>query len=292
MRVPAPIARSLMSATAGLFTPGAVPVGLQRTCLDLVASGLPGPAVSRVTEGGIAGEQHVYGRARALLYLHGGGYSIGSPRTHRRVVARLAHLLRAEAFVPAYRLAPEHPYPAALEDTIAAYTSLTARFAEIVVAGDSAGGGLALALAIHARDANLPAPAVLGLICPWLDLVGPHESTGDPLITPARLERWKHAYAPDDLGHVGASPVRGELSNLPPIVVHSAERDPLRADVERLVARVSVEHRSYPGTFHAFHALAGITAEADDALAALAASILAATTTSKQPGPEVRRIPA
>jgi len=273
MRVPIPIARTLVGAAAPLFTPSALPVGVQRTLLDLMTCVLPTPAVESGNEGGIRGERHHCGHACALLYLHGGGYSVGSPRTHRRAVARLAGALEAEAFVPAYRLAPEYRYPAALDDALSAYIALTARVQDVVVAGDSAGGGMALALAIRARDANLRAPVALGLICPWLDVVGSHDETGDPIITPARLERWKHAYAPEDPGDAGVSPVLGELSNLPPIVLHSAGDDPLLADAEMLAARVEVEHRAHPGAFHAFHVLAGITAEADDALDALAASI-------------------
>jgi epsilon-lactone hydrolase len=282
MRLPSPMVRALVGGTANLFTPGALPVGLQRAGLELATSLLPGPQVEAASEGGVPGERH---RRRAghgadglcLLYLHGGGYSIGSPRTHRQLVARLAEGLQAEAFVPDYRLAPERPYPAALDDVTVAYISLIERFDEVVVAGDSAGGGLtlALALAIRARECDTRPPVALGLICPWLDLVGPHEHTGDPLITPARLERWKHAYAPGDRTDPGVSPLFGELTGLPPIVVHSAGDDPLLADAEGLAARAAVEHRRHPGQFHAFHVMAGITREADEAVDALAASLRA-----------------
>jgi acetyl esterase/lipase len=252
-----------------------MPVGVQRAALELASSLLGSPRVARGAEGGVPGEWHrlrEHGQ-RVLLYLHGGGYSLGSPRTHRHLVARLARAIDAQAFVLAYRLAPEHAYPAALDDAIAAYRSLTERFDEIVVAGDSAGGGLTLALAIRARDHGLRPPAALGLICPWLDLIGPHRATGDPLITPSRLEHWKDAYAPAGRTDPGVSPVFAELAGLPPIVLHSAGDDPLLADAEKLASKVNVEHRCYPGQFHAFHALTGLLAEADAALDTLAESL-------------------
>lgn len=275
MRIPAPIVRTALHLTAGWLTPDALPIGLQRTGLELAMSLPPGPQVADSCEGGVSGERHRHraGHTRALLYLHGGGYCIGSPRTHRRVVAHLARALEAEAFVPAYRLAPEHPYPAGLADTVTAYVSLSERFEEVVVAGDSAGGGLTLALAIHARDHRLRQPTALGLICPWLDLVGPHQDTGDPLITSARLEYWKNAYASSSQTQPEVSPVMADLNGLAPIVLHSAGDDPLLADAEKLAERIKVEHRRHPGTFHAFHALAGVLNEADEALDALAVSL-------------------
>lgn len=109
---------------------------------------------------------------RVLLYLHGGGYTVGSPRTHRALVARLATALDAQAYVPDYRLAPEHRFLAAFDDSLAAYKGLLAAgwpSSQIVVAGDSAGGGLTLALAVAARDSGLPLPATIGLLCPAID---------------------------------------------------------------------------------------------------------------------------
>jgi len=268
--------RTAVAAAARWFTPGSLPIGHQRVGLELACSLLPSPDTVRGVEGGVFGERHRsgYGHSRMLLYLHGGGYCIGSPRTHRHLVARLASGLDAEAFVPAYRLAPEHPYPAGLEDSIAAYSSLIERFDEVTVAGESAGGGLTLALAIHARDQVLRPPTALGLICPWLDLVGPHADTGDPVLTVSRLEHWKAAYArPDQRADPRVSPALADLTGLPPIVLHSAGHDPLLADAEKLAAKVDLEHRRFPGQFHGFHAFVGVLADAAHAVDELAASL-------------------
>lgn len=225
----------------------------------------------------------------ALLYLHGGGYVVGSARTHRSPAARLAHAVGVRVLALDYRRAPEHPHPAALDDALEAYRALLGdgiEPARIAVAGDSAGGGLTLALAARLRDSGLPAPAVLGLICPWLevtvDLAGerppaPHE----PLLSPGLLKTWAQAYVGDrDASEPAISPLLGSLDDLPPIVVHSAGEDLLLPDAERLervlgagAARVPVEHRRHPGLWHDFHLFAGLFAPADRALAALGASL-------------------
>src|SRR5664279_2364714 len=108
-----------------------------------------------------------------LLYLHGGGYVVGSPRSHRSLIGRMASGFGALTLAVDYRLAPEHPHPAALQDVLAVWDALTGAGISadrIAVAGDSAGGGLALALALTLRDAGRPLPGAIGLISPWLDL--------------------------------------------------------------------------------------------------------------------------
>jgi acetyl esterase/lipase len=134
---------------------------------------------------------------RAVLYLHGGGYVIGSINTHRSLAARLARAAKAPALVIDYRLAPEHPHPAAVDDSVAAYRWILAQGlkpARIVVAGDSAGGGLAVATLVAIRDAKLPLPAAGACLSPWVDLEGIGESMttkadADPIVQKPGLLR-------------------------------------------------------------------------------------------------------
>jgi cation diffusion facilitator CzcD-associated flavoprotein CzcO len=149
-----------------------------------------------------------------------------------------------------------------------------------VVAGDSAGGGLALALAMALRDAKLRQPAAVAMICPWLDLVPDHagqrhSSPGEALLTPEAMTTWARAYAnghdPDD---PAVSPLRGDLDALPPLILHSAADDPLVADAEALATRASrIEHVRLSGLWHVPHVLSGVLAEADEAVATLGASL-------------------
>src|SRR6202023_835030 len=116
---------------------------------------------------------------RAILYLHGGGYVMGSINTHRAMVARIARLAQGRALLIDYRLAPEHPFPAAVDDAVAAYRWMLAQGLKptrIAVAGDSAGGGLTAATLVAIRDAKLPVPAAGALLSPWVDLEGIGES--------------------------------------------------------------------------------------------------------------------
>jgi acetyl esterase/lipase len=212
---------------------------------------------------------------RVLLYLHGGGYAVESPRCVRALAARIAAGAGARACVPDYRLAPEHPYPAALQDARAAWDALLADGvdpARIAVAGDSAGGGLSVALALSLRDAGEPLPAVLGLVCPWLDLTPGGVASRppvprEPILTAGLVARFTHAYLAD--GHDPAdpliSPVRAELAGLPPVVVHSGGDDLLAGDAavfeERArAAGVDLDHRRYDGLWHDFHVSAPLLA--------------------------------
>src|SRR5216110_4055051 len=137
-----------------------------------------------------------------VLYLHGGGYVIGSPRSHRHLAAAIARAGRARALVLDYRLAPEHPFPAALEDAVAAYRWLLAQGiapGRVVVAGDSAGGGLTVATLLALRDRGLPRPAGGVCISPWVDLTNSAASyvtkaAVDPIVTREGIEGMTQAY--------------------------------------------------------------------------------------------------
>jgi cation diffusion facilitator CzcD-associated flavoprotein CzcO/acetyl esterase/lipase len=290
-RLPAGPVRAALSALSPLLTGTRTPLGLQRALPDLASRALPLPAgvrVERARAGGVAGERISPAEPEpvcALLYLHGGGYTLGSPRTHRALVARLVAQTGVSAFVAGYRLAPDHPHPAALEDAQAAFAALAREADHVVVAGDSAGGGLALALAMRLRDAGGPVPSAVAMICPWLDLTPEAlarrpEAPREPLLSEDRIARWADGFAPPgvDRRDPAVSPLHGDLRGLPPLVLHSAGQDPLIDDAERLEraaaeAGAELEHRRHPGAWHVIHVLAGALTAADEAVDALARSL-------------------
>lgn len=281
MHVPPPLLRAGLRAARPVILSPRISLATTRRLVNALTR-VRAPRGTRCEQekiGAVACEQATPPAAtddRILLYLHGGGYALGSARAYRGFAAQLAQRLEAVAVVPDYPLAPEHPFPAALEDVLAVYRALMQSVqdpARIILAGDSAGGGLALALALSLRDQGLPQPAVIGLICPWLDLAadaaGTRVAVRDPLIVPSIVTKWVGPYlggrpATDPL----ISPVLGDLSGLPPIVVHSAGDDPLAVDVDALVAAVgahpggSIEHTRYPRRWHVFHLQIGLLADA------------------------------
>jgi monoterpene epsilon-lactone hydrolase len=247
-----------------------------------LATRFPGPprgtAVRPVRIGGVAAEELTppHCAEGVLVYFHGGGYVVGSPRSHRSLVGRMAGALGLRAISVAYRLAPEHPHPAALEDARAVWRGLIAQPGldpgRIVVAGDSAGGGLTLALALSLRDAGEPLPAALGLISPWLDLTLDVAGRRPPAPREILLNRGLlRAFAAAFLAGASAedpavSPLLGDLAGLPPLVVHTAGEELIRADGERLVTRardagVTVTAEEIPGLWHDFHMTAALMSE-------------------------------
>jgi acetyl esterase/lipase len=211
-------------------------------------------AVSAATVGGVAGEWVRTPDAagdRRVLYFHGGGYVIGSPRSHRGLVALLARAAGAPVFSADYRLAPEHPFPAAPEDGLAAYRALLDGGTDpgrIALAGDSAGGGLTLAVLMRARDAGLPAPACAVLLSPFVDLAGTGDSVRenadlDVVVRPGMIEGMGGAYlngvAPS---HPHASPLYGDLAGLPPLLVQVGTHEAILDDSLRLVRRAAMAH--------------------------------------------------
>lgn len=262
-----------------------VPIKLQRFWSRvIVASSLPprGMRKSETTMEGVPGEKLTIGThgSRALLYLHGGGYCIGSPATHRTLAAHVARAAQAVAYVPAYRLAPEYPHPAAVNDALASYRYVLAQgydARQVIVAGDSAGGGLALALALAVRDAGIPAPAALLLISPWTDLTLSGDTARtharrDPMLSPDIGQLWSRLY----LGTHAAneplcSPLFANLAGLPPMLIQVGSEEILLADSTRLAraalaAGVAVELHEYPRMWHEFQIHAGALREADEAL--------------------------
>lgn len=223
--------------------------------------------------------------ARALLYLHGGAYVVGGPGTHRALTSHLARASGAGVFVVDYRLAPEHPFPAAQDDAVTAYQSLLAQgYApeNIVIGGDSAGGGLTLSTALRLRDSGLPLPAGLILISPWADLTHPAahhaEQPDDVMLSWRTLEHAADLYAPARRELPYVSPLRADLRGLPPCLTIGATDEILADDTLRLteaLAAAGVAHHTciYQQMWHVFAVHAGVLSSADDAIARMATFI-------------------
>ena len=214
----------------------------------------------------------------ALLYLHGGGYTVGSLTSHRSPAAHLAHTAGVVAHLLDYRLAPEHPYPAAVEDAVAAYRALLAQglpAERILVAGDSAGGALALALVLRLRAEDVPLPRAIALISPWVDLrLDGLADVDDPMLSRGWLERCARDYAGADLARPEVSPLLADLTGLPPMLVHGTSDEILIDDVERLVDRardagVDVTYQRLDGLWHVAHLYAGMMRESTEAVTAM-----------------------
>lgn len=212
-----------------------------------------------------------------ILYLHGGGYSIGSARTGANLAAPLARSTGVPAVSLDYRLAPEDPFPAAVDDALAAYRELLESGQKVVVAGDSAGGGLALALLIAARTAGLPQPAAAVLYSPWTDasLSGDSiDSRGeiDPLFSRAQMAESADWYVGgQDPRDVLASPLFADLTGLPPLLIQVGSAEVLLDDALRLAARaaeyeVDVSLEVIAGAPHVYQYFTGLMDEADEAL--------------------------
>ncbi len=226
-------------------------------------------------------------RKGVILYVHGGGYVSCSSRTHRPVTAALARLTQRKVFSVDYRRAPEARFPAALDDVIAAYQTVLAGIPAdepVAIAGDSAGGGLALALTMHARDAGLTPPACAVLFSPWTDLEGTGESltTNDgrcAMFRPGNIEQFARVY----LGGASprnpkASPVFGAASNLPPIQFQVGESELLLDDSVRVHERILQTGGSSElllnDSFHGMQVVTPILPEARESLKVAAEFIL------------------
>lgn len=276
-------------ASASIITPELVHASRRR--LEAIAARIPTPrgVQLRAVPAGVRGEwlwpaQVARGHG---LYLHGGGYAVGSARLYRGLAGRLARATHSAVLVADYALAPEHAFPAALDDALAAWQALLDAVGTgqpIWLAGDSAGGGLALALAQHLCAAARTAPSALGLISPWTDLTASGRSVQDNaardqflpahLLAPA-AQTYLQGHDPRD---PRASPLFGSVRALPPLTVHVCESEILRDDSLRLVDRVraaggTVRLHRYPDLPHVFHAFAPLIPEAAHAIADLAAGL-------------------
>jgi acetyl esterase/lipase len=185
-----------------------------------------------------------------MLYLHGGGYVIGSITTHRELAGRLSRAAAARVLIIDYRLAPEHPYPAAVEDATTAYRWLLqngAMPARTVIAGDSAGGGLTVATLLALRDAGEPLPAAGVCLSPWTDMEGIGESMRtkagvDPIVQRAGLLHFADLYLHGaDPRSPLAAPLYANLQGLPPLLIQVGTRETLLDDATRLATRAQAE---------------------------------------------------
>jgi monoterpene epsilon-lactone hydrolase len=260
----------------------------QRTRMDELARRgirLPrGVTVRTVRAGGIHAEWIEpigINPERAILYLHGGGYCLGSLDTHRGLAARLALASQARVLIIAYRLAPEHPFPAALEDSLAAYRWMIGQGIPphcISVGGDSAGGGLTLATAVSLRDAGEPLPAALFLLSPWTDLTVSDESihTKRPVDPIFGSNGDRLGFAPAYLGahdpaHPMISPLFADLHGLPPALIHVGSDEILLDDSTRLeeklkAAGVNTRLKFWTGMWHVFQIFAPYVPEAQQSI--------------------------
>lgn len=216
-----------------------------------------------------------------LLYLHGGGYSAGSPLTHRELAARLSLASGVRLLVIDYRLAPEHPFPAAIEDAVAAYQWLLHQGIapeQIMIGGDSAGGGLAMATLLCLRDQLLPLPAAAVLLSPWLDLALRGDSLQsradlDPLCSYEGLRFAAKLYLGEaDAQTALASPVYADLQGLPPLLIQVGDHEVLLSDSTRLAERaraagVAVTLEVWAEVWHVWHFWAGAMPESQRAIA-------------------------
>jgi acetyl esterase/lipase len=214
------------------------------------------------------------------LFLHGGAFVLGSPTTHHGLAASLARQSGFAFHLLDYRLAPEHPYPAALEDAIAAAVEISQSASDWALVGDSAGGGLALALLVSLRDQGLRLPSKVALCSPWLDLTLSGASMDecaddDPMLSRRGLAQDAARYAGTArLGDPSVSPLFAELQGLPPIFVQVGEREVLRDDSIRLAHDVEqaggrIELELWEGMTHAWYAFSPAVPEADAALKSL-----------------------
>jgi acetyl esterase/lipase len=239
--------------------------------------------ITPVDAGGIPAEWVSWTGAdsgRVILYLHGGGYTICSPRTHRDLMWRLARATGARVLVPDYRLAPEHPHPAAVEDAVAAYRWLLKKGVKpqrLAVMGDSAGGGLALVLLQQLRDRKVPLPACAVCLSPWTDLTASGESMRanrckDPLLWPEAIAYTARLYAPEaDLAKPAVSPLFGSFRGLPPLLIQVGGAEVLLDDSRRAAAKAAIAGvptaiTIWPGMIHVFQALAFIVKESRRAI--------------------------
>lgn len=227
---------------------------------------------------------------RLLLYFHGGGYISGSPASHRPLVARLCRAAGAAALVLDYRLAPEFPFPAGLRDAVDAYRMLTAKAypaERIVLAGDGAGGGLAVSTLMAIRNGGMPMPAGLIAMSPWADLtlsgwsIMQNAESDTTLSWDLLFVSARHYLKGASPADPYASPVFGSMRDFPPIMIHAGSREILRDDASRLgelaaAANVRVSVEVYDGMPHLFQAV-GTSNDAKVSLNRLAQFIRART---------------
>lgn len=273
LSAPAPVMRAKLERIATLMT--RLPRGTRVESIRLA-----GRPAEKLTPAGPVGD-------RLLYYFHGGAYLAGSPHTHRGMLAHIARAAGCTVIALDYRLAPEHPFPAARDDAVAGWQALLAQGLapeNLVIGGDSAGGNLALAATLALRDAGLPLPAALVLISPWTDATSTSASmtsraSRDRLLTPHGIRSAAAQFAGRvPLDDPGVSPLFAKPHGLPRTLVQVGDDEMLLDDSTRWAAAakaagVEVTLDVQMGLWHVWQAAAGLVPEADRAVADIAAFI-------------------
>jgi acetyl esterase/lipase len=286
------LTRALLRLRVRLRKPDA-PMSERRARLDRLGGAITaadGVEVVREDLGGMYAEWLVPSGAvgdEVILYLHGGAYTAGSCASHRNAVSHIARAAGIRLLLPEYRLAPEHPFPAALEDGLAAWRWLLERGMrpeKVILAGDSAGGGLALAVMVAARDEGLPLPGAASLISAWTDLA----ATGGSLKSRNDKDPWfdadeiapmaRNYHQETDPKNPLVSPLYAALDGLPPLMLQVGDHEVLLSDTTRVAekareAGVDVTLRVWPGMWHVWHFFVGRMPEAKQAILEMAAFI-------------------
>ncbi|WP_303290534.1 alpha/beta hydrolase [Marinobacter sp. SS5-14b] len=260
----------------------AVPLALQRRLIQQAYRSSPPPRDTRFSRDDLGNVPVLRARGKdepvgTLVYLHGGGYIIGSAATHKGIAGHLAKLSGCEVIIPDYRLAPEHPYPAAADDAESVYLALISqgKAAEnIAVAGDSAGGGLSLALAMRLRAHGHPLPSSITCFSPWTDLTEQHlySPECEPVLHASWTQNAARMYAGDTpLTNPLISPVFGDLTDLPPLLIQVGSQEILLNDATRLaeIAKrdgVATTLEIYNNLWHVFQVHGGQMDRATNAL--------------------------
>ncbi len=273
---------TLLRSRPGPETPDVAEVRARFEKMGDFLGGAPDGKCEKVDAGGVPAEWVTApgcDPARAVLYLHGGGYVIGSIHTHRRLAYDISAASGARVLVIDYRLAPEHPFPAALEDAAKAWRWLLQQqgFAtsRLAIAGDSAGGGLTLATLVNLRDQKLGLPACAVAISPWVDLEGVGNSitaraAQDPMVQKDGLLWMAGLYLNGkDAKTPLAAPLHADLKGLPPILVQVGTAETLLDDATRIAERlhaagVDVRLAIWPNMLHVFPLFAPILSEGRD----------------------------
>jgi acetyl esterase/lipase len=264
--------------------PADTPIAARRAGMEQFARPLEADCTATpVDAGGVPAEWVTApnsGDDTVVLYLHGGGYVIGSIVTHRDLAGRIARAARARVLLIDYRLAPEHPFPAAVDDAVTAYSWLLQQGVapgNIALSGDSAGGGLAVATLLAIRDRGLPRPAAAACISPWVDL----EGVGLSLTTRAALDPMVQIDGLRDMAsqYLGgasareplASPLHADLAGLPPLLIQVGTSETLFDDATRLDAKarcegVEVHFEAWDEMVHVWHMFAGMLPEGQAAI--------------------------
>ena len=274
--VPSPELEAMIQSMLDQPIVGAPSLADERAGYDAMLQAVPMPEDATVTANPVADvpadwvSVNESKAPRALLYLHGGGYVIGSHQGYREFAARMARACQARVWVLGYRLAPENPYPAAVNDAVAAYQAIRATpgVEHVAIAGDSGGGGLALATLLAIKQQHLPQADCAICMSPWTDLTisGATAQPGvieDPIISLDRLKEMARDYAAGALEDPLVSPLMGDLEGLPPLYIAVGTREALLDDSQRFIDKaqasgVSVETEIADGLIHIWPVFDGL----------------------------------